>query len=227
MLVLGALVMGGIGLASMVSDTPGSGAALRGRAGGILGSGPGATPGATIYNIPPGAGVTFPDPPKFDITKLFDPAPEAPGVTPEGAPSKKTQKMYEGLPVPEHYPTDILAYAGAQHDPEAFLKGLTQEQANIAYLARHPTLKLSESGEIVPRSKKGALTPKGESVKEKVAEREKIILTTAEVGVTTPGKIASQRASMATRGSGGRGYPDMSKKEVVSLSATKERLAAT
>ena len=78
MLVLGALAVGGIGIASMVSDGGdggGLGAGQQVRAGGILGSqqGYGAPPGATIYNIPAQPAVTFPAAPTFDISKFLEP----------------------------------------------------------------------------------------------------------------------------------------------------------
>lgn len=69
-LILGGLVIGGLGVASMISDTPGGGGASEGRAGGILGAqkGYGAP---TIYNLPAQPSVTFPEAPTFDIASLF------------------------------------------------------------------------------------------------------------------------------------------------------------
>lgn len=99
-LTLGLLAIGGIGFASMLSGGEDSGG-VGARAGGILGS-PQATPaGATIYNLPAEGAVTFPEPPVFDISKIF---PERLAQPPESrgaagvsaAPKKSRPYLYTG-----------------------------------------------------------------------------------------------------------------------------------
>lgn len=93
-LMLGALALGGIGLASMVSGGDGGGAAMeglrQGRAGQILGGQQGYTsPGSTIYNLPAQGAVTFPKVPTFDISSLLGQAPISRGAAGISAAPKK------------------------------------------------------------------------------------------------------------------------------------------
>jgi hypothetical protein len=73
MLTLGVLAVGGVAVASSFAGGGDTGAleGKKGRAGGILGSQQGYGAAPTIYNLPAGAPVTFPEGPKFDIGKFL------------------------------------------------------------------------------------------------------------------------------------------------------------
>lgn len=76
-LTLGVLAIGGIGVASMVSDSGSGGAgSVVPRAGRILGSQQEYGAGPTIYNLPAQPAVTFPKAPTFDISKFLSPPVE-------------------------------------------------------------------------------------------------------------------------------------------------------
>lgn len=83
-LILGLAVVGGLGVASMVSDGDDGAAPTKERFGRIVGTQAATAP--TIYQMPAQAGVTFPAGPTFDVGKIF------PTVDPKQA---ALEKYYE------------------------------------------------------------------------------------------------------------------------------------
>jgi hypothetical protein len=101
LLTLGVLAVGGVAVASSFAGGDGGDALqpVKGRAGGILGSQQGYD-APTIYNLPAAGAVTFPEAPKFDISKFFTPLVEptvsrgTAGVS--AAPKKTRPYLYMG-----------------------------------------------------------------------------------------------------------------------------------
>ena len=102
-ITLGVLAIGGVAVASAVAGGGDSGG-VTARGGGILGT---PTGGATIYNLPAQADVTFPKAPTFDISRFLQPQKEpsrgAAGVS--AAPKKyastgRISLGYEGYVTP-------------------------------------------------------------------------------------------------------------------------------
>jgi hypothetical protein len=104
MLTLGVLAVGGVAVASSFAGGGDTGAleGKKGRAGGILGSQEGYGAAPTIYNLPAAAPVTFPEAPKFDISKFLTPLVEptvsrgAAGVSSAGKKSSVRPYLYTG-----------------------------------------------------------------------------------------------------------------------------------
>lgn len=162
-LILGVLAIGGVGIASMALDSDSGGSA---KGGGILGRFPGITQGTpsyagegtTVYNIPAEAGVSFPAPQTFDISKFFTTPPTPDPVSASSGVSSGGKKVVTYGELSKAYDAYYGTYVskGYVAGDIAFERGKREEIENLMALEAHPTLMHDPTGKIVRRSGGGS-----------------------------------------------------------------------